>query len=671
MKISYEWLQQYVEYTDGPEKLGEIFTQVGFPVEDIQQVGDDWMLDVEVTSNRADCLGHIGLAREVAAVTGAKLTIPSVDFNESGKDVSSLTHVENQSDELCRRYTARLIEDVKVGSAPDWMVKRLETLGMRSVNNVVDITNYVLMEIGQPLHTFDFDKLEDKKIVIRLAQKGEKMVSIDQSNLTLTEKMLVIADGKNPVALAGVMGGLDSEVSDQTSNILLESAWFDPLTVRNASRQLTLASESSYRFERNVSQVLVEWGSRRAASLLAELAGGSVASGFIDVWKSTHQEQTVDLRLARLKKVLGIEIDPKRVMQIFEVLGFEPNLDDQQVIRCKVPVWRNDITMEADLIEEVIRIHGFEHIPTEESIHIKVKREDDFQKTRLKVTNAIKGCGFFETINVSFIEDKFWPLFSEKGFDPVRVNEFTRKVDNALRQSLLPSILKVRKHNQDAGNLNCHFYELAATHRRDGKGTKVNEIISLGCCSDHGLRELRGVIEAVVKKCNGQASVTFQPADVVWAKEGCGANILVNGQVVGQAGQASEKVLSTFDLEKPVSLAEIQFNHLIELVKSAIATLTPLMKFPGITRDLSLVLDDNVAWADIAETIQSQSIDEMQSVDFVDIYRGKGVDKGKKSLTLSMHFRNPNETMTHQQVDGFQEKIVAVLAQKFQAQLRA
>ena len=241
MKISLEWLRQYVDFVDGPEKLADLLTNVGFPVEEIARVGDDWILDVEVTSNRPDCLGHIGIAREVSAVTGAELRIPDVTYAESGKKVEALASVQNEIPDLCRRYTARVIEKVAVGPSPDWMRRRLETIGQRCINNIVDITNYVLMEIGQPLHTFDLDRLKEKRIAIRTASGGEQMETIDHSKIELTDEMLVIADAKQPVALAGVMGGADSEVTEKTKTILLESAWFDPLSVRSTSRALKMA----------------------------------------------------------------------------------------------------------------------------------------------------------------------------------------------------------------------------------------------------------------------------------------------------------------------------------------------------------------------------------------------------------------------------------------------
>jgi len=279
MKISLEWLCQYVDYSDGVERLESILREAGFEIDGVEQIGDDWMLDVEITSNRPDCLGHIGIAREVAAVTGAELKMPEIAYREQGKNVDQWTSVQNQAHKLCRRYTVKIIDGIKIAPSPDWMVRRLATIGVRSVNNVVDITNYVLMEIGQPTHAFDYAKLAEGRIVVRLADSGEKMQTIDHTERELDKDMLVIGDAEKAVALAGVMGGLASEVSDSTSTILLESAHFDPLSIRRTARALTMGSESSFRFERDVDIEMVEWASHRIAALLEQLAGGKVAPG--------------------------------------------------------------------------------------------------------------------------------------------------------------------------------------------------------------------------------------------------------------------------------------------------------------------------------------------------------------------------------------------------------
>jgi len=670
MKISLDWLREYVDLPDSPEHLEEILTNVGFPVEASQRVGDDWMFDVEITSNRPDCLGHIGLAREVGAATGAVFKMPAVDYAEKGKDINQWSSVQNEAADLCSRYTARVIEDVKVGQSPGWMQRRLETIGLRSINNIVDITNYVLMEVGQPLHSFDYDRLSQGRIVVRRAKGGEQMVTIDHSKIELTDDMLIIADAAEPVALAGIMGGLASEVGDDTKNILLESAHFNPLSVRRTSRALTLSSESSFRFERNVDMVMVEWASRRAAALLVGWAGGKAASGLIDVRPGGRQERPkVTMRLSRLKKLLGFEIDMDYVLSLFERLGFEPQFDKKGIVTCIIPSWRNDLRREVDLIEEVIRIHGYDKVPTEQKIHINVTTPDTHRRTCEKVTHTLGGCGFFETINVSFVEDRYLQLFGPDGFEPIRVKDLSRKTNNALRHTLLPSLLSARRRNQDAGNGRCDIYELSAVHQPDGNGQMPKERIMLALLSDGDFRELRGAVEAVIGALDKNAALTFKPQDVLWAQKGSGTQMLLAENSIGYIGKANEKIIKAYDLEHELSLAEICFDELVKL-EGAPVELEPLMRFPAINRDLSLIVDEAVTWDQIEQLILKQQIEQLCSIQFVGIYRGKGIDPGKKSLTLTLVFRLAEKTLTHEEVDEHQEKILAELTEHLSAQIR-
>ncbi|MCF7956889.1 MAG: phenylalanine--tRNA ligase subunit beta [Phycisphaerae bacterium] len=671
MKISLDWLKDYVDYQGSVEELDELFTQIGLNVDGIEQVGADCMIDLEVTSNRPDCLGHIGIAREVAAASGATFKMPEIDLVEEGKPAEEWTAVDIQAMDLSGRYTARIIDDVTVGESPEWMKRRLATVGIRSINNVVDITNYVMMEIGQPLHSFDYDKLQEGRIIVRTAQKGEVLEAIDHVKYKLDEKMLLIADAKFGVAIAGVMGGLSSEVSNNTSTILLESAHFDPLSVRRTSRALALGSDASFRFERDVDINMLEWASRRAAALLKELTGGKVAPGIVDAWTRQISPLTASMRMDRMKKLLGFEIDKNTVEGILDRLNFQPHFNPEtNSFNCTVPSWRRgDVTREADLIEEVIRIHGYDKVPKDERIHITVKVPDAYQKTRKKVTTLLNGCGYFETVNVGFAEDKHWPLFAEKDFVPVRVNEFTRKSNNALRHSLLPSLLNVRKSNQDAGNGRCDIYELAAVHRPDANGIAL-ENIHLAFCTDGDFQELRGVLETIISGLNKQIKLTCKPANLIWTDQGCGAELLLDRQNIGYAGQASQEVAMAFGLNEKVCMAQIDFNALMKR-DGTTPRLQPISRFPAITRDLSLVLAEDVAWTNIEKSIESNHIDELCQLNYVGIYRGKGIDKGFKSLTLSMIFRKDNETLTHEQVDTFQEVIMADLKEKFNAVLRA
>ena len=667
MKISLNWLKDYVDYNGSIPELEEIFMKAGLPVEEVEQVGDDWMLDVEVTSNRNDCLGHIGLAREVCAATGAELKMPEVKFTTSSKNVSDMATVENQAKDDCKRYTARLIENIKIGPSPEWLQKKLETVGVRSINNIVDITNYVMLEIGQPLHAFDFNKVGGRTIVIRHSNE-EEMQMIDHSTHKFDKKSLFICDGNAPVALAGIMGGCESEVSDQTTDVLLESAWFNPLSVRRTARKYALGSDSSYRFERNVDIWMTQWASSRAISLMQQLAGGEIASGIIDDWQKEGENfKTVTMRISRLNMLTGIHFDSKLPMDILAQLGYSPEFDNHDTITCHVPSWRiNDVTREADLIEEVVRVYGFDQIPTDEKIHIKVKNPDKYQQVRQQVVSALNGVGYYEAVNVSFIDDAQWKMFGEG--KPITVLNNTRRANNTLRPSLLPSLLTVCKTNQDAGNSKCNVFELAKAFQSENGKTKESTKMSLLTIED--FRKLRGAIEHIVKSVDKRAELVCKPAKVSWAKDEAGAELLVGDKNIGVAGLTNDKIKGAFGLELSPAMAEIDFDTLIEL-SGKVPTCLPIYKFPAIVRDLSIVIDEAVTWAEIEAAVTSANIEEMRDVKFIDIYRGKGVDKGKKSLTLSITFRKADGTLTHEEAEKFQENVLAILKDKFDAELRA
>ena len=394
-----------------PLKIADILSNLGLPYEGIETIEGDAVIDVEVTSNRGDCLSYIGIARELAAATGKELKIPVVKPKESQKDVAEFANVEIEAADLCSRYTARIIESVKIGPSPAWLKERLEAVGMRSVNNVVDATNYAMLETGQPPHAFDYDKIAEGKIIVRKALAGERIVSIDGSKCSLDPDMLIIADARRPVAIAGVMGGLDTEVSESTKTILLEDAWFDPVSVRTTSRRLGLPSEAAFRFERIVDIEQIDWASKRTAELITQVAGGKVAKGLIDVYPGRPSQKQVTLRLSRLNKLLGIEIPSKEVVTILARLKFNPQQKNDLII-CTVPSWRSDIYREVDLIEEVSRVHGYNKIPTQRKIQIEVVPAGARQKLTQAVGTYLNGCGFYETVSVGFVDGSIAEFFA-------------------------------------------------------------------------------------------------------------------------------------------------------------------------------------------------------------------------------------------------------------------
>jgi len=670
MKVSLNWLNDYIDTTDlSAEQFAEILSDLGLPFEGIEHLKNDTVLDVEVTSNRGDCLSYIGIARELAAATGKRLKIPLVELDESDKDVAEFASVEIAEPDLCYRYTARVIEGVKVEPSPHWLKNRLEAIGMRSVNNVVDATNYTMLETGQPPHAFDYHKITQGKIIVRKARPGERLVSIDGTHCEPDTDMLLIADPKGPVAIAGVMGALHTEVSDSTTAILLEDAYFDPVSVRTTSRKLTLPSEAAFRFEHIVDIEAIDWASKRTAQLIAQAAGGKVAKGVIDVYPKKPAKKEVTLRLGRLKKLLGIEVPSEEVLRILSALSFQPKRKDDLIV-CPVPSWRSDIYREVDLIEEVARVYGYNKIPTQQKIEIQVVPVDARQKLTESITTYLNACGFYETVNVTFVDDSVAELFTEPAANQhLAVKDESRKAANLLRQTLIGSLLSVLKANLNAKNTPCRLFEIADIFVPTDRGTLPIEKTKLALACDSSLQNLRGVIEGLIRALDRDAQTVFTPADLLWAK--VGAQIQVNNRTIGTAGIVSQKVMDRFDFKtlSPVA-AELDFERLAALQAGQIK-LKPIPRFPAIDRDLSLIVDESVTWADITEAINKKAPAELEDIRFVGTYHGKGIPTGQRSITLSLRFRDPDGTLTHETVDRFQADIVASLSKSTGAELRA
>ncbi len=669
MKISLNWLKDYIEIDRSAEEVAEVLSDLGLPCEGVEYLDDDVVIDVEVTSNRGDCLGHIGVARELAAATGKELKLPAVQLDELTKEVGEFASVEILSPELCGRYMARVIEGVKVGPSPDWMRKRLEAVGMRSVNNVVDATNYAMMETGQPPHAFDYDRIKDGRIIVRKTKPGEQIVSIDGTKCELRPDVLVIADPKGPVAIAGVMGGLDTEVSESTTMVLLEDAYFDPVSVRTTSRVLALPSEAAFRFERIVDIENIDWASKRTTQLIVRVAGGKVAGGVVDAYPKRPEQKQATLRLSRLHKLLGIEVPGEEVVKILSGLNFEPERNGDSVV-CSVPSWRSDVYREADLIEEVARVYGYAKVPAESKISIEVTPVDERQELADLVGRYLNGCGFYETINVSFLDGSLAGLFAQsQDGEHLSVKDVSGKSANLLRQSLLASLLSVIKANHNVGNVPCRVFEICDTYVPVSRSDKLpDERTKLAIACDGDLRMLRGVVEGLIRGIDPDAAILFEGVELPWAE--AGAAIKVNGRLVGCEGVVSQSVKAKLDFKDVILCGcELDFEKLLAL-RAGPVKLKPIPKFPAISRDLSIVVGEDMPWAHIAAAVEQKGSAHLEDLRFVGIYRGKGIPSGRKSVTLSLLFRDSDGTLTHEQVDGYQQEIVSGLAESVGAELR-
>jgi phenylalanyl-tRNA synthetase beta chain len=675
VKISLNWLTDYVDVSLPTGELAGVFKRIGLPVEETIATDTDVVLDLEVTSNRPDCLGHLGVARELAAATGKQFNPPQIGALPASGRTSELTSIEVLAPDLCPRYTARVICGVKVGPSPAWMVERLEAVGMRSINNVVDATNYVLMEYSQPLHSFDYDKLEGRRIVVRRAAGGEVLVSIDGTKCELDETMLVIADARRPVAIAGVMGGLNTEVSESTVNVLIESAQFDPLSVRRTSRKLQLMSDSNYRFERGVDPVAIDEASLRACQLIVASGGGSVAEGLVDVWAKPHTPAEVAMRPARCGALLGIKIPAQRQEQILAALGLAPMRRGERII-CTIPPYRADLTREIDLIEEVGRIHGYDNIPVSGQVTHPVVPDTLATRIRRLAGEALAMAGFDEAVTFSFVDAVEAELFGHERC--ITVDKLTRKINNVLRPTLLPSLLSACKTNQNAGNDEVCLFEIAACFPAargadDGKDDDKklpDEYTELALASTGDLAELRGAMETLVEHLAPRASLTVSPRDHPHLAPGRAATVLLDGKAIGSIGQISDPILHHYGLERPIAAAAVRFQPLIDAAQ-LVRIYEPLPRLPAVRRDLSLIVDEPVTWQQLSEAIARIDQPLRQSLAYVTTYRGKPVPSGRKSVTVALEYRAADRTLRREEVDSQVEEIIAAMRKDFSAELRS
>ncbi|HUO07431.1 MAG TPA: phenylalanine--tRNA ligase subunit beta [Phycisphaerae bacterium] len=686
MKIALDWIADYLSPTPDAARAADALMNAGLPVESIEDAdgakGPTKVLDVEVTSNRTDCFSHVGLARELSALTGGNFSLPRVAITESGDPASSTTRVEVSDTTGCPYYSARIIRGVKVGPSPDWLVKRLESIGLRSINNVVDVTNYVLMELGQPLHAFDYDLLAEKRIVVRRANKGEKMVAIDGKEYPLDPSMLVIADAQNPVAIAGVMGGKATEVTERTTTVLLESARFEPLTIRTTSRTLGLKSDSSYRFERGIDPTMAELAGKRAAQLIVQVAGGSgggIAPGVVTVGDASVKSKQVGMRFKRYEEIMGVPVAPDRAEGILAALGFDPWVDDQpetekDVLYTRIPPHRLDVEREIDLIEEVARVHGFQHVPTLDRVTHPVRPEPAAEKAGRVIMNALVEAGFSEAVTVTFVPEADSAPFVSPGATLIHPQHAGWKSD-VLRSSLLPSLLMVRRTNQNVGVADAALCEKAEIFQQRGDPLKNPPTVQRVIAAVAGeLSSLTGLAALIVDRLNSKARVRVEPQDYPFFVQGASGNVLLEiggaKTVIGWVGLFTPEMQRKYDLRHAVAGVELDWDALVNVFQP-VRRANPVPRFPGVERDLSIVVDETVRWVEVEAAVVGANLPSLASVNFVTTFRNRQLGDGKKSLTLKLEFRDPARTLTSEEVDPQVATVVKLLGGKFAAALRA
>jgi phenylalanyl-tRNA synthetase beta chain len=669
MKISLQWLKDFLPNgVPSAQAAAEALTNAGLPVESIEERGDDTVIDVEVTSNRGDCLCHMGVAREIAAI----LNLPFVEQNYAiappKPPASSPLSIRIDAAKLCPHYTARVIRGVKIGPSPDWMIRRLEPVGLRPINNIVDVTNYVMFEMGQPLHAFDFAKIAGNQIIVRGAQRGETITSIDGRKRELVPSILVIADAQKPVALAGVMGGLESEVTNTTADLLLESARFDPLSVRRTARALAMKSDSSYRFERGIDPTLPANASARAVQLILKTAGGQLDGGLIEAGSGAFQPKSLSLRLARLREILGVELPADEVVTAFERLGLSPKRT-QASIDVTVPSWRLDISQEIDLVEEAARLIGYARIPQRDEISIRLTPPDPETATRETICQTLVTGGYFEAITFSFVGDA---LRNDFGASPFRADSSVRKADAALRPSLIPGLLEAVRFNETNGNAGARLFEIGSVFRsRENSGPSQNSLDERRTVTWVGgnLLTVRGMAEALLTKLDADRELKVIPDSHSGFANGAAGRLEWGGKPIGYIGEVEKAVADKLSLREIPAAAELELAPLLAGAKH-VPQLHPLPRFPAVRRDISLVVQENTRFERIESLVRALNLDFLESIDFVTTYRGKPLENGTKSVTITLVFRSPTATLTSEQVEASVRKAIDAAKRALNAEIR-
>ena len=671
MKVSYQWLHDYCDFGLSAEELARQLSQRGIAVESVSPVGDDFCLELEITANRPDLLSHIGVAREIAAFTGSALRIPSVEIVEETRPVSQMTRVEVQLPELCPRYTARMLTDVQVAPSPPEMQRRLAAIGVRPVNNVVDITNYVLMECGQPEHAFDFERLRGGAVSVRLAAHGEAIALIDGSEAKLSPEHLVIADAEGPVALAGVMGGLHTEIGGSTRAVLLESAQFNPINIRRTARATGKSSDSSYRFERGVDVPTVEWASRRAAALMQQHAGAKLAAGVIDVNFTRDERRSVALRIGRIERVLGVAFSPAEASALLQAIGFAATPNGEDTLSVTVPSFRPDVALEIDLIEEVARCYGYDKVPSRSRLLVTDVPVAEADRVVARARETLVRLGYCEAVTPSFLSDEMARRFSPwTGEKPIRLNNPLRSDEDTLRLSLLPSLLQVARVNQDHGVPEVHLFEVNHAYLpRPGVHRLPDERRCLAILAHEGFAQVKGAVEAVLEQLGLPGRVAFEPAAHTFLTPGAAGAWHSGNALLGFVGEVAAEAAALFELRHSPCVAELDLDAIVACA-SLERRFHDLPRFPAVTRDLAIVVAEATAWKEIARAVEAVGAAHLEAIRFGEAYRGKQVERGSKSVFFSITYRAPDRTLTHDEVSASQERVVAALREHLGATLR-
>ena len=643
------------------------------------------VIELEITPNRPDCLSMIGVAREMAVLYGSELKVPAYGIIEIDDDVQAEIAVAVEDSVKCPRYTARVLKGAKISPSPEWMQKRLEAAGLRPINNVVDITNYVMLETGHPLHAFDKALVAGNQIIVRDAKPGEKMHTLDDVERTLADEMLVIADSEKPSAIAGIMGGGGSEITDDTTTILLEAAAFDTSSIRHTAKKLGLSTDSSYRFQRGVNADSVEWASRRAAELMCELAGAKVCKGIVDVYPHRKTPHEIPFAWKRITSMIGAEIPVADMKRIFNTLEIAIEHDTGETATAFVPSFRLDLEREVDLVEEIARIHGVDNIPAKTPLAKVIPTADDSRVRAIAgLRDRLQGLGASEIMNYTLVNHPLLDLFNQENRESREELPHPISVDQSvMRTSLIPQLVESLGRNHSRQINEACFYELGRVFNRIDGAPVQTETVSLGMMGPVGRSLLdkrapvsdeemfvwmKGLMENLLA-AQKLDTASFVAEDRPEFIAGAALSIVLDGESVGCMGLINKAARAEWRLNGPVTAAELQLEALLKNA-FAITKTKDLAQFPSMSRDIALVVDQSVQHEEVVALIQKADPKDLESFGLFDIYQGKGIEKGKKSLAYNLVYRSVQQTLTDKKVNKAHQKLTDYLCQQLGASLR-
>jgi len=679
MKISLSWIRNYIDIDLPVSRLVEVLDNIGLLIEDWGEKNGDVILEIETYANRPDTLGHMGIARELAAALGLAFKEQSISLTETAENISDLIDVQIWDEELCPRYCGMIVKNIQVGPSPEWLVKKITAMGLNPVNNVVDVTNYVLFSTAQPIHAFDLAKIAGKKIIIRRAKQGEKLLSLEAKEVELTPEMLVIADERKPVALAGVIGGENTAVSGSTQNVFIESAYFDPVSVRETSRATGIQTDASYRFERGADVSFPPEAARMAASLLTQF-GGKVCKGMLDVYPKPRKTKTVMLRDHRVTSILGVEIDNGFIEKTLTDLGLRMEQKQPGIWQAKIPHFRIDIEREADLIEEIARFYGYEKIPVKLPPLRSLEPILDAKRERINTLRQLLfHYGFDEVVNFSFMDpEKEVNLTSH--FKPIPIRNPISTKTACLRTTLLGGLLENIVWNTNRGAEGVHIFEIGNVFHLDNETHKEHLMLTMAMAGIVGERNwketgkeasffhLKGTCEALMSQLRYE-SFAFREENHPHFQEGRSLALYFKGEVIGSLGAIKPKILDSYALKEEVLAAEINLNLLFEKQAKAFQYST-VIKYPSVNRDVSFIGDEKVSFEEIKEVLEKLRLQNLEKFNLYDRFSGSSIPEGKVSLSFRFIFRHPDRTLQAEEVDSLQEKIIATLKARFGFKLR-